>query len=207
MSDEAEQVSSVSEINRVRHSHLASTVGWFVSFGMLALVGAWMAYILAFHRHSIVLDPAAWGQLGDFMGGVLNPVLSFLTLFILAFTIILQSRQLAATTEGLDLSRKELILSRQELVATREELARSAKAQEQSEQALRLQATAAQKSTRLATMSQLVQHYQSELESLTNRYQPADTQRKEHVKARLQILRREFDELFFDLTGEPTAAD
>jgi uncharacterized membrane protein len=59
-----------------------------------------------------------WGSFGDFMGGTLNPILSFFALIALLLTIILQSK---------------------ELEATREELKRSATAQEKSEISLKKQ--------------------------------------------------------------------
>ncbi|MEZ9345669.1 putative phage abortive infection protein [Vibrio splendidus] len=55
------------------------------------------------------------GVFGDFLGGVLNPILSFLSLIAILLTIILQSRELSET---------------------REEIKRSANAQEKSENAL-----------------------------------------------------------------------
>lgn len=54
------------------------------------------------------------GQWGDFVGGVFNPLLSFLAFAGLLYTILLQQRELG--------------LSREELRMTREELANSAKA-------------------------------------------------------------------------------
>lgn len=67
-----------------------------------------------------------WGTFGDFFGGTLNPILSFLSLTALLFTIVLQSRQA-------EMSKKELELSREELTETRKELARSASAHEKAE--------------------------------------------------------------------------
>lgn len=46
-----------------------------------------------------------WGQFGDYLGGVLNPVFGFFMLIALLFTIVLQSRELADTREELKLSR------------------------------------------------------------------------------------------------------
>jgi len=66
-----------------------------------------------------------WGTFGDFLGGVLNPALSFLALIALLLTLSLQNRQA-------EISVKELQLSRTELVNSRKELSRSAKAQEES---------------------------------------------------------------------------
>jgi hypothetical protein len=42
-----------------------------------------------------------WGTFGDFIGGTLNPILSFLALIALLLTIILQSRELEATRDEL----------------------------------------------------------------------------------------------------------
>lgn len=53
-------------------------------------------------------DPSGWGQLGDFLGGVLNPVFGFLTIIALVLTLILQSRELRLSREELELSRVEL---------------------------------------------------------------------------------------------------
>ena len=65
----------------------------------------WAAYIIRFSGISSVLQnllfgaetaeqlnqtKAAWGQLGDFLGGTLNPLISALTLIGLLFTVLLQ---------------------------------------------------------------------------------------------------------------------
>ncbi|QCG49880.1 hypothetical protein [Aeromonas schubertii] len=68
-----------------------------------------------------------WGTFGDFIGGTLNPIFSFLGLISLLITLHLQRKTL-------DLSIEELRLSRAELKQTREELQRSAQAQEASAQ-------------------------------------------------------------------------
>jgi len=60
------------------------------------------------------------GTTGDYFGGILNPILAFLSLMALLKTISIQS--------------KELKNSREELRLTREELAKSAEAQEKSAQ-------------------------------------------------------------------------
>ncbi len=51
---------------------------------------------------------AAWGQLGDFVGGVVNPVLGFLTLTALAVTVAFQRQQLQNSRDELKESRAEL---------------------------------------------------------------------------------------------------
>ena len=58
------------------------------------------------------------GPIGDYIGGLINPIFGFLSLIALLYTIKIQA--------------EELKLTREELEATREELSRSAKAQEES---------------------------------------------------------------------------
>lgn len=86
------------------------------AIGALAIIGAIIAYRLQF-TGPIAPDKDAWGQFGDYLGGLLNPVLSFFGLLALLYTILLQQEELAYT--------------REEMAATKKELERSAKAQEQ----------------------------------------------------------------------------
>lgn len=51
---------------------------------------------------------AEWGQIGDFFGGVLNPLFGFVSLFALLVTIAYQARSLRVSSEELKLSREEL---------------------------------------------------------------------------------------------------
>lgn len=90
---------------------LAAVVGFMVVLG---------AYWIFFDG-KIVADHQRWGTFGDFVGGVLNPFLGFLTILALLVTIVLQNRQL-------EVSMRELVASRKELELTREELAKTAAA-------------------------------------------------------------------------------
>jgi hypothetical protein len=59
-------------------------------------------------------DPQHWGQLGDYVGGLLNPVFGFLSVFALLVTLVLQSRELRLSRDALKVSQDELKLSREE---------------------------------------------------------------------------------------------
>ncbi len=52
-------------------------------------------------------DPASWGQLGDYLGGVLNPVFGFLSVFALLVALVLQTRELKLSRESLKATLKE----------------------------------------------------------------------------------------------------
>lgn len=49
-----------------------------------------------------------WGQFGDFVGGILNPLFSIIGLLALLHTIVLQSKELASSTKELRSSAKAL---------------------------------------------------------------------------------------------------
>lgn len=100
----------------------------------------WIAAILSFIIYSIGICAYlikskidSLGTLGDFIGGSLNPILSFLTFLILIKTIKYQK-------DALDTSSKELALTREELELTRAEVKRSADAQEKSKEVQQQQA-------------------------------------------------------------------
>ena len=58
-------------------------------------------YINYFKNLSITNDSATWGTFGDYLGGTLNPIISFLALIGLLYTIHQQSQEMQATREEL----------------------------------------------------------------------------------------------------------
>jgi hypothetical protein len=69
------------------------------------------------------IDSGDLGTIGDFFGGLLNPILSFISIIVVAYTLM-------QNKEALSLSSKELKLSREEMELARKEHAKSAQAQE-----------------------------------------------------------------------------
>lgn len=97
-------------------------LSWILALAVAITVATFSAYFFNF-KGSFSNDQTVWGTFGDFVGGTLNPILSFLALIALLLTVTLQNRQI-------NISSEELKLSRSELEATRHELARAAEAQE-----------------------------------------------------------------------------
>jgi uncharacterized membrane protein len=85
-------------------------------------------YFWYFKDQPISADPEPWGQLGDYLGGVLNPIFSFLALVGLLLTLYVQSRELKLSREALKVSEDELKLTRQEQAKAAEALALQNKA-------------------------------------------------------------------------------
>lgn len=79
-------------------------------------------YGVYFYNFPIPLEAKkeVWGQFGDFVGGTLNPLLSFITIYILYKTIVLQKTSLEKTNEALELSQNTYELSRTELTKSAE---------------------------------------------------------------------------------------
>lgn len=177
------------------HNMLVQVITWVLCIACVILFVVISAFALKFHSSQISGDPAAWGQFGDFIGGVSNPALAFLSLIALCLTIVLQSRQLATSSAELELSRKELEL-------TRDELRKSARAQEESEKSLRQQALAATESTEMASINFLLEYYQVEIAKLSHEPMTAQDPRRKRLmelRAREQFLLERLDSQFVRL--------
>lgn len=64
-------------------------------------------YVAFFRETPVSGDPASWGQLGDYLGGVLNPVFGFLSVFALLVALVLQTRELKLSRDALEVSQRE----------------------------------------------------------------------------------------------------
>ncbi|MGX1203792.1 hypothetical protein [Marinobacter sp. MBR-105] len=121
---------------------LRKWLAWILSINTGAVSAVFIFYFINFDG-GLSSDHTRWGTFGDFVGGILSPILSFSALIALLLTIVLQSRQLE--------------ISKNELEATRQELARSAAAQEKAEKAQLKQAKAQEIAARIAAINQLLQ--------------------------------------------------
>ena len=70
--------------------------GVFTALLSLAFASMGGVFVLAVHAQAAEKN---WGTFGDFLGGVLNPVLTFLSFMALLFTIILQQREVHGAKE------------------------------------------------------------------------------------------------------------
>jgi hypothetical protein len=179
-------------------SYITKWIGMILAAGITLLALILGGYAFFFWGHQISSNPEDWGVFGDFVGGLANPFLSFLTITLLAMTLILQIRQLS-------ISANELRLSREELEMSRSELRRSAAAQELSEKALRAQASAAEATAQLATLSALMAHYRDEILKYQGAIYPNKDPRSlklEILKKRHAALQNKLDQFYSSIVGE-----
>lgn len=175
----------------------ARDIAALIAIGMTVVLVVFGIYLLFFWSHKFSSDPAAWGQFGDFIGGTANPILSFITLVLLAFTLGIQNRQLNISSRELELSRKELEL-------TRQELQRSAHAQELSEKALKAQAESAFLSAKLSGINFLLSHYKAEI--AFNQFKPMMqgdplVEYLEQLREKERLLLIKVDEIYNQISG------
>jgi len=74
-----------------------------------------ISYILNFGHMEISDKPEIWGSFGDFIGGILNPFLSFAAFISVLITVFMQQAQLKQNEKQLEMTRAELTLSTEEL--------------------------------------------------------------------------------------------
>lgn len=75
-----------------------------LAFAVFAAVGAMSFYGYVYHNNDKFDILGTWG---DFVGGTLNPILTFVTFIGLLYTIHLQKRELRLTHKELSLTRRE----------------------------------------------------------------------------------------------------
>ncbi len=109
---------------------MITVLSWLVGIAVGIIGCAYFSYFYQFN-FGFSKDPGVWGQFGDFVGGTINPILTFLTFLALVFTVVLQTRQLEHS---------------------REELLRSIESQNASAAAAHAQIRYANASTRLAAL-------------------------------------------------------
>lgn len=73
---------------------------WIAVLAVIAIIAVWGFYFWNF-RYSLSDNQNVWGTFGDFVGGALNPILAFLGLIALLWTIMQNQIELKATHKEL----------------------------------------------------------------------------------------------------------
>ncbi len=79
-----------------------SRTSWLLIIPVVLAMSAVVAYSISFHNLPTNENPAAWGAFGDFLGGLLNPLVSGLTLFVAVQVWQLQRVELSETKKVLE---------------------------------------------------------------------------------------------------------
>lgn len=87
---------------------------WLLLVPALFAAGAVLAYTLTFHTQPATENPSAWGTFGDYIGGLLNPLISLFTLMVAMQVWKLQKTELIETQKALKEQAKTSEQQRQE---------------------------------------------------------------------------------------------
>lgn len=89
--------------------YLAKSMRWLLGIGVAATIGVQATFAYNFWNWqwtwpliTFSADPANWGQYGDYIGGLLNPIFSSLAFSALVITIVLQGRQIESSEKQLE---------------------------------------------------------------------------------------------------------
>ncbi len=80
------------------NSKVVIAITLFIVFGAIFL--ALYTYNSTFAWFKPPANRGEWGAMGDFFGGILNPVLTFFTMMFLIYSLVLQQRELANSAES-----------------------------------------------------------------------------------------------------------
>lgn len=86
------------------------------SAALIVIGGVLTAYVINFHAANISSDPAHWGVLGDYFGGLLGPTLNFVVLLVVLRTMSIEKEQKAEATFFLLLDLHLKIVSEMEFI-------------------------------------------------------------------------------------------
>ncbi len=167
-------------------------LSWIMAFGTGITAIVFIFYFMNF-TGELTTEHERWGTFGDFFGGTLNPLLSFLGLLALLLTIVLQNRQI-------EISSNELELSRKELEATRDELRRSATAQEKTEAAQVKQAKVLEISAKISAITKLLEQDAHIIRSISSyTVGSADERKRKRADASYREFQQELRRLYEEL--------
>lgn len=80
----------------IRNSHRV------VNMIALAVVASYVVWFFLVRHQELSLQPEVWGQFGDYIGGLLNPLVAYFAFYWLTRSVSLQKRELAETRVALE---------------------------------------------------------------------------------------------------------
>ncbi|KGJ92162.1 hypothetical protein [Colwellia psychrerythraea] len=74
---------------------------WIVSSIFVVTLGSYVGWFFLFQGQTLSVEPSVWGSFGDFVGGLLNPLIAYSAFYWLTVSVIVQKRELAETKKAL----------------------------------------------------------------------------------------------------------
>lgn len=149
-------------------------------------------YISQFHN-GLSNDQGTWGEFGDFVGGAVNPIIGFFTIWLLAVSLRQNHKALSQANTA-------LVQAKQELELTRKAIDDSRVMQQATERALNEQLKLAANTRDMNNAFVLWKHYAEQRESL---YQRIEEVERYNIHANIYAMKAEHSEMarYHDLIG------
>lgn len=91
-----------------KQKDMLQVAGWAVGAAVVALSVVITAYIIRFSPEGISPRQDHWGLFGDYVGGIMNPIIAFLALIVLFIAVKLQKEELEAARTTLKQSARTM---------------------------------------------------------------------------------------------------
>lgn len=85
---------------------------WVVGSAFALAFGAYLVNFSLVHNSGVSASQADWGQFGDFVGGLLNPLVAFFAFYWLTESVRIQKQELSATRAALEAASQEAARTR-----------------------------------------------------------------------------------------------
>lgn len=86
-------------IDNIEKSVKKSRLLVVILFGLT--IGAYLIWFFVIHRQSLSTDSSVWGAFGDFIGGLLNPLIAYSAFYWLTASVLVQKQELVETKKAL----------------------------------------------------------------------------------------------------------
>jgi hypothetical protein len=114
-------VNAGSDTTKNDQTDRAISFKWLVGLGFISLsLIAFYYFNFGYHLEMGFGNQADFGAFGDFLGGVLNPILGFATVALLIWSLKMQRQALSVSNQELSLTRQELKETKQETALSRQ---------------------------------------------------------------------------------------
>ena len=165
---------------------------WAIWFALVVFTLALGIYAIQFiwGLPHLSPNPEAWGQLGDFLGGMVNPIIGLITIWLLATS--LKQNQIA-----LQQSKQALERAEEEVRLTREALEQSKSIQEATKAALSDQIKIAQMTKDIDNLINFERYFREALQQVSAQLEPEYSKfLLDHVKKSQDIIFREVNLIY-----------
>lgn len=142
---------------------------WWVLFSAVAVFTISLVLYFSHFHNGFSDDQAVWGQFGDFMGGIVNPIVGLFTIGLLAVSLNQSNLALHQTAQALKQSEAALRQSGEEIRLAKQALLDNQKIQAATEVALSRQVAVAEDTRDIANAMALMKHFEEVYNSFKQR--------------------------------------